>query len=74
MTDRQERSRPSLKQVIGSVLAAGFGVQSNKNRQRDFSSGSGKQFVIVGIVATIMFVLTIYFIVQLILGLVGPAN
>ena len=74
MTDRSERSRPSLKQVIGSVLAAGFGVQSNKNRERDFSSGSGKQFVFVGIVATIMFVLTIYFVVQLILSLVGPTT
>ncbi len=71
MTDHQERSRPSLRQVIGSVLAAGFGVQSNKNRERDFSSGSGKQFVVVGLVATALFALTIYLVVQLVLTLFG---
>ena len=71
MTDTPEPSRPSLKQVIFSVLAAGFGVQSDKNLQRDFSRGSGKQFVAVGLIATAVFVLTIYLIVQLILNLVA---
>ncbi len=71
MTDHQERSRPSLGQVFGSVLAAGFGVQSNRNRERDFSSGSGKQFVAVGLVATLLFVLTIYLVVRLVLNFVG---
>jgi len=70
MSDRKP-SPPTLGQVIASVLAAGFGVQSEKNRQRDFETGSGTQYVIVGIIATILFVLTIYGVVRLVLSSVG---
>ncbi len=62
---------PSLLQIIGSVLAAGFGVQSEKNRARDFKKGSGKDFVLVGLVATVLFVLTLYTIVRLVLAFAG---
>ena len=61
----------SMLQVIGSVLAAGFGVQSEKNRERDFKAGSSKHFVIVGLVATILFVITLYTIVRLVLAFAG---
>ena len=71
MTDSQEPSRPSLKQVIASVLAAGFGVQSNENRERDFRSGSGTQFVIIGLLATVAFIVTIFLVVKLVLKLAG---
>jgi len=33
-------SRPSIVEVVKSVLAAAIGVQSDKNRQKDFSQGS----------------------------------
>ena len=71
MTDSQEPSRPSLKQVLASVLAAGFGVQSNENRERDFTSGSGTQFVVIGLLATVAFIVTIYLVVKLVLRLAG---
>ncbi|QSA97950.1 DUF2970 domain-containing protein [Methylococcus sp. EFPC2] len=64
-------SKPNLFQVVASVLAAGFGVQSQKNRERDFVAGSAKSYVIVGVIATVLFVLTLYGIVKLILGLAG---
>jgi hypothetical protein len=54
-------------QVVGSVLAAAFGVQSSANRERDFASGSAKEFVIVGIIFTIVFVLTILAVVKLVI-------
>ena len=73
MTDSEEPRRPSLKQVIGSVLAAGFGVQSNENRERDFKTGSGTQFVIVGLLATSLFILLVYAVVRLVLKLSGVA-
>lgn len=61
----------SVLQVIGSVLAAGFGVQSEKNRERDFQGGSSKHFVIVGVVATVLFVITLYTVVRLVLAFAG---
>jgi hypothetical protein len=59
--------KPSLWQVIGSVLAAGFGVQSQHNRERDFTGGSASQYIIVGIIATVLFVATLLGIISLIL-------
>ena len=59
---------PSLLQVIGSVLAAGFGVQSKQNRERDFKHGNAASFIAVGVIATILFILTIYAVVKLVIG------
>ena len=44
MTNREDERprRMSLLQVAQSVLAAFFGVQSERNRQRDFEHGSGR--------------------------------
>jgi len=50
---------PSLWQVILSVLAALFGVQSAKNRTRDFTAGSPAVFIIVGLLAVTLFVLVL---------------
>lgn len=55
-------------QVALSVLAAGFGVQSSKNRERDFKQGNAITFVVVGLIATIFFVLIIFGTVTLVLG------
>jgi len=59
---------PTLWQVIGSVAAAAFGVQSNKNRERDFQAGSAWTFIAVGLVGTVLFVLMLYGIVKLVIG------
>ncbi len=61
----------SILQVIQSVLAAAIGVQSNQNRERDFTRGSAKTFIIAGLIGTVMFVLTIYTVVHLVLGAYG---
>jgi len=70
--DRQSPQAPTLRQVIGSVLAAAFGVQSNKNRERDFQAGAWKTFATVGVIATIVFILIVYGIVKLVLNLASP--
>lgn len=73
MTDASQQcdKKPSLMQVIGSVLAAGFGVQSRRNQERDFGYGSLGTFLIVGLVATAVFGLVVYGVVQLILQSAG---
>lgn len=60
--------KPNLMQVVGSVFAAAFGVQSSKNRERDFKHGSHKVFIIAGIVGTLLFLATLITIVQIVLG------
>ena len=41
-------------QVLGSTLAAAFGVQSSKNRERDFTRGKAHQFIFMGIGFTVI--------------------
>ena len=66
--DSEGNKEPNLFQVIGSVLAAAFGVQSNKNRERDFQKGNVLLFIGVGVIGTILFVLLIVGTVKLVLG------
>lgn len=54
-------------QVVGSVFAAGLGVQSSKNRERDFKQGRVGVFIAAGIVFTLIFIGTVLFVVQMVL-------
>ncbi len=45
----------STVQVVGSTLAAAFGVQSKENKIRDFERGKPHQFIIAGVVFTLLF-------------------
>lgn len=58
---------PTLKDVAGSVGAAFIGVQSDKNRERDFTKGKFSHFVIVGAIAVVLFVLALIAIVNMVL-------
>lgn len=69
--DDDNGRKPGISAVIGSLLAAGFGVQSNKNRERDFSGGSLPRYVIAGLVGTVVFVIIMYAVVRLVLMLAG---
>ena len=70
MKDEQEKSL-TLREMLGSVLAAALGVQSGKNRARDFSHGKPSHFIILGAGFTALFVLLILGLVKLVLYLVG---
>lgn len=61
------QGKPTLWQVIKSVLAAMFGVQNSQNRERDFTEGNPWIFVMVGVVMAILFVLAIYTVVRLVI-------
>ena len=63
--------KPNLPRVIASTLAAAFGVQSEKNRLRDFQHGSAKAYVVAGVIGTVIFVLTVYGVVKLVLSGAG---
>ena len=57
----------SLKDVAGSVAAAFIGVQSDKNRKRDFTKGKFSHFVVVGLIGVVLFVGVLVAIVSLVL-------
>jgi hypothetical protein len=65
--NEQEQRTLNMLQVVGSVLAAGFGVQSSRNRERDFKEGRFATFVVAGILFTALFVGTVYLVVTTVL-------
>jgi hypothetical protein len=66
--DRQQRG-PSLLKVTGSVLASFFGVQSSRQHQEDFTRGRPAAYILIGLAATLLFILALYGLVQLVVGL-----
>jgi len=71
MNDDPQNRPPSFWQMLHSVLAAAFGVQSGKNRARDFTHGKPSHFIILGVGFTLVFVLLLYALVRLVLHLAG---
>jgi len=69
--DDSNNKPPTFLQMLHSVLAAAFGVQSGKNRARDFTHGKPSHFVILGILFTVVFALSLIGIVKLVLHLAG---
>ena len=60
-------SKPTITQVVKSVLAAFIGVQSETNRKKDFEHGSLSTYLITGFIFTVLFVVAIIFLVSAIL-------
>ncbi|MXR33145.1 DUF2970 domain-containing protein [Pseudomonas sp. PICF6] len=71
MDDPIDNKPPTLWQMVHSVLAAAFGVQSGKNRARDFTHGKPSHFVVLGIAFTVIFALTLFGFVKLVVHLAG---
>ena len=72
MQEPQDQNRkPTLWQVIASVNAAFFGVQSRKNRERDFTRGKASHYIIVGVIMTALLVGVLVLIVKLMLRNAG---
>ncbi len=50
--------------VVQSVLAAGIGIQSKANKERDFMHGKPMHFIVGGVVGTVVFIVMIWLFVQ----------
>jgi hypothetical protein len=68
---RKKPGKLNLLQVVGSVFAAGLGVQSSKNRERDFTQGRIGVFITAGIVFTLLFVGIVIAVVQVVVNSAG---
>lgn len=71
MTDEESGKPPTFWQMLHSVLAAAFGVQSGKNRTRDFTHGKASHFIALGVGFILVFILVLLGLVQLALHLTG---
>lgn len=71
MTTDKDDAPLTLREMLQSVLAAAFGVQSGKNRTRDFSRGKPSHFILLGVLFTLLFALTLFALVKLVLHLAG---
>ena len=68
----KEKASLSFFQVIGSVLASFFGVQKTENRQRDFTQGKARDFIVAGLLMTALFILVVWGVVKLVISLSVP--
>ncbi|HSX71008.1 DUF2970 domain-containing protein [Pseudomonas subflava] len=70
--EQQDDDKPlTFREMLQSVLAAAFGVQSGKNRTRDFSRGKPSHFILLGVLFTSVFVVVLFALVRLVLHLAG---
>ena len=63
---QQQQKSPGLRALLQSVFAAALGVQSSKNRERDFTGGKASHFIVAGVVFTFIFIATVATVVNLV--------
>lgn len=66
MTDKHEK--PGFWAVVMSVLSSAFGVQSQKNYQRDFKGGTLPVYIAVGVVFVVLFIAGLMLLVNTIIS------
>ncbi len=64
----EQRQGTGFWNVVQSVGAAMIGVQSRKNRERDFTQGKPIHFIIGGVIGTAVFMVVVWLIVQYLLA------
>jgi len=64
--DPAQAGELTLLQVMGSVFAAGFGVQSRENKVRDFTRGKPVHFIAAGVIFTVVLLVALIAAVNLI--------
>ena len=60
----------SLKytRILLSTLAAAVGVQSQRNRAKDFEEGNAGWFILAGIILMVVFIFTVLTVVNLVVA------
>jgi len=69
--NQEEEQSLALWEVFQGVIAMFIGVQSEKNRERQFKYGKLHQFIIVGIIVTAFFLFHIMLLVKFALRWAG---
>lgn len=67
LPEPEDSKPPTFWQMLHSVIAAAFGVQSDKNRERDFTHGKPIHFAVIGLTFTVFFAALLFGVVNLVL-------
>lgn len=67
------RQKQSFFSVFRSVSASMFGVQSSKKHEEDFTQGNVTAYVVVGVVATLLFILAVWGLVKFAVSMTGSS-
>ena len=70
----EEQKKLSFWQVLGSVTSSFLGVQKNERRERDCRHGRARDFIMVGVLLTMVFVLAVWGVVQLVMSVAAPTS
>ena len=70
----EKPEEPTLAQAAASAAAAMFGVQSGKNREKDFKARSPATFIFMGAVMVCVFVTCVLFAVRCSMQQAGLTN
>jgi len=70
-TNEEDTKPPGFGSLLLSTAAAAFGVQSNRNRERDFKHGNLWVFIAAGVIFTAGFVVVVFSIVKTVLNSQG---
>jgi hypothetical protein len=70
-SDLDNDQKPSFWQIVLSTLSAFLGVQSNKNRVRDFKHGNIYAYIVSGLIFTILFIFCVITVVKVVLSNAG---
>jgi flagellar biogenesis protein FliO len=73
MQDSESKPRQSIFSVARSVGASMFGVQSSAKHEEDFAHGSVVAYVVVGLVATLVFIMAVWGLVKFAVSLTGAS-
>lgn len=72
MKSSSEKERKhGFKSLVFSVLAGALGVQSAKNRERDFKHGKISTYIVAGLIFTGLFIAVIVGVVKIVLHKAG---
>jgi len=63
------QDKVGVKDILQSVFAAALGVQSSKNRDRDFKQGNIGVYIAAGILFTALFIGGVIAVVQAVVSL-----
>lgn len=72
--DQQDpHAPPTFLQVMWSTLAAFFGVQNSRNRERDFTRGKASHFIAMGLLMTVAFIAVMLLAVKIVMSQAGSS-
>ncbi|MFO1348575.1 MAG: DUF2970 domain-containing protein [Pseudomonadales bacterium] len=71
MSEKDKPNKPNFRAIVMSTLAAAIGIQSNKNRERDFVHGNIKIYIAAGLIFTTLFIGSIVLLVKLVIKNAG---